>query len=496
MPSIRKHNTGFMRIQTKLGLVLLIGIGSTIALSYWVQSLRAHKSTIGLATIAAKVLGERERQTTDNLQHAVDFLLRDSLVRGDMDVFKRVVELQAAIPGLVEFTLYDRAGKVAFSSNQAALKTKIAPEIGARVLKQTDKYEIVTENDIRIYKPELAQTSCLECHPGWKPGEVGGVTYFHFTNDAAAQLKSQMASTLAETQHDQRVNGVLTLVITLGVVAVLIFFSTRSLKLTLRLVADQIRKRSDQLKDQSAHVAEASQGFAQNATEQAASLEETSSSLEEMSSMTKRNADHAIRSKDLARTAHATAVQASGDMNAMKTAMEQIDRSGDDVAKIVQTIEGIAFQTNLLALNAAVEAARAGEAGAGFAVVADEVRSLARRSADAAKETAEKIQSSRANTVMGVEVTNRVATSLQQIVAKITELDQLVAEVANASHEQTEGITQINSAISEMDKITQANAATAEETSSAAAELNSHAVALKVSVRELRALVEHVQDEG
>jgi methyl-accepting chemotaxis protein len=449
-----------------------------------------------MATIATEVLGERERQTTDNLQHAVDFLLRDSLVRGEMDVFKRVVDLQAAIPGLVEFTLYDRTGKVAFSSNQAALKTTIAPEIGARVLKQTDEYAIVTENDIRIYKPELAQTSCLECHPGWKPGEVGGVTYFHFTNDAASRLKKQMETALVETQRDQRINGAFTLILTLGIVAGLIFVSTRSLKLTLCRVADQIRKRSDQLKDQSAHVAGASQGFAQNATEQAASLEETSSSLEELSSMTKRNADHAIRSNDLARTAHATAVQATGDMDAMKTAMEQIDHSGKDVAKIVQTIEGIAFQTNLLALNAAVEAARAGEAGAGFAVVADEVRSLARRSADAAKETAEKIQSSRASTVMGVEVTARVATSLQQIVAKITELDQLVAEVASASHEQTEGISQINTAVSEMDKITQANAATAEETSSAAAELNSHADALKVSIRELRALVERAQDQS
>jgi len=484
-----------MRIQTKLSVTLMAGIGSVIALSCWVQSRGAHKNTVNLATLATTVLGARERQTTDNLQLAVDFLLSDSLARGEMDVFKKVVELQAAIPGLVEFTLYDRTGKVAFSSNKAALKTTIAPEIGARVLKQTEKYEIVTADDIYIYKPELAQASCLECHPGWKPGEVGGVTFFHFTNNAAAHLKSQMDDSLAETQHEQRVNGALTFVLTLGVVAGLIFVSTRSLKLTLRHVAEQIRKRSEQLKDQSAHVAAASQSFAQNATEQAASLEETSSSLEELSSMTKRNADHTLRSKEVARTARATAVHASGDMVAMKTAMEQIDRSGDDVAKIVQTIEGIAFQTNLLALNAAVEAARAGEAGSGFAVVADEVRSLARRSAEAAKETAEKIQSSRANTIMGVELTNRVAASLQKIVTKIAELDQLVAEVATASYEQTEGIVQINTAVSQMDKITQANAASAEETSGAAAELNSHAEALKAAIRALRELVEHVGDQ-
>jgi methyl-accepting chemotaxis protein len=127
--------------------------------------------------------------------------------------------------------------------------------------------------------------------------------------------------------------------------------------------------------------------------------------------------------------------------------------------------------------------------------IADEVRSLARRSADAAKETAEKIHGSRSSTVTGVEMTRRVAESLQQIVVKITELDQLVAKVAAACHEQNGGIDQINTAISEMDKLTQANAASAEETSSAAAELNSHAGALKASIRELRELVEHAQDE-
>ena len=484
-----------MRIQTKLSLVLLAGIGSAIALSCWVQNRAARKSTTGMAAIAAKVLGDRERQTTDNLQHAVDFLLSDSLERGEMDVFKKVVELQTAIPGLIEFTLYDRTGKVAFTSNKAALKTMIAPELGARVLKQPQRYEIATADDIRIYKPQLADASCIECHPGWKPGDIGGVTFFHFTNDAAARLRGQMDNALVEAQNTQRVNSGLTLILTLGVIAGLIFVSTRSLKITLCHVADQLRQRSDLLKDQSAHVAEASQGFADNSTQQAASLEETSSSLEELSSMTKRNADHAVRSKELAGAAHSAAVQGARDMDAMKTAMEQIDRSGNDVAKIVQTIDEIAFQTNLLALNAAVEAARAGEAGAGFAVVADEVRSLARRSAEAAKETAEKIHGSSANTALGVEVTGRVATSLQQIVAKISELDQLVAEVAAASHEQNGGISQINIAISEMDKITQANAAGAEETSSAAAELNAQAEALKTSIRELLVMVERVDDE-
>ena len=128
-------------------------------------------------------------------------------------------------------------------------------------------------------------------------------------------------------------------------------------------------------------------------------------------------------------------------MQAMTTAMEAIKVSSDDIAKIIKTIDEIAFQTNILALNAAVEAARAGEAGMGFAVVADEVRNLAQRSAQAAKETAAKIEGAIGKTAQGVEISAKVAQALNDIVAKVRQVDELVAEVASASREQTQGIT-------------------------------------------------------
>ena len=149
-------------------------------------------------------------------------------------------------------------------------------------------------------------------------------------------------------------------------------------------------------------VSSASQSLAEGASEQAASLEETSSSLEEMSSMTKRNAENAQKANELAKQARAAADTGVGDMQAMNAAMDAIKASSDDIAKIIKTIDEIAFQTNILALNAAVEAARAGEAGMGFAVVADEVRNLAQRSAQAAKETAAKIEGAVSKTAQGV----------------------------------------------------------------------------------------------
>jgi len=236
-------------------------------------------------------------------------------------------------------------------------------------------------------------------------------------------------------------------------------------------------------------VSAASQSLAEGASEQAASLEETSSSLEEMASMTKRNSENAQQANDLAKQARQAADKGAADMQSMSTAMQAIKVSSDDIAKIIKTIDEIAFQTNILALNAAVEAARAGEAGMGFAVVADEVRNLAQRSAQAAKETAAKIEGSIGKTAQGVEISTKVAAALNEIVTKARQVDELVAEVASASREQTQGITQINTAVSQVDKVTQANAANAEESAAAAEELNGQAELMKQTVRDLTRLV-------
>ncbi len=270
---------------------------------------------------------------------------------------------------------------------------------------------------------------------------------------------------------------------------ILVAFNSVHVRGSLSRVVQDLSDYSDHVNQAAVQVSSASQTLAHGSGEQAASIEETSSSLEEMASMTKRNAENAQKANSLAREARSAADKGAEDMKAMNQAMEAIKISSDDIAKIIKTIDEIAFQTNILALNAAVEAARAGEAGMGFAVVADEVRNLAQRSAQAARETTAKIEGAILKTAQGVEISQKVAAALNEIVTRARQVDELASEVASASREQTQGITQINTAVGQMDKVTQSNAASAEQSAAAAQELNSQAELMRQAVGKLTQLV-------
>ena len=271
-------------------------------------------------------------------------------------------------------------------------------------------------------------------------------------------------------------------------------FSIRRITRVLSSLSETLNDGSNQVASAAGQISSTSQSLAEGSSEQAASLEETSSSLEEMASITKNNDTGASNAKDLANQARQAADIGAADMELMSQAMDAIKISSNDIAKIIKTIDEIAFQTNILALNAAVEAARAGEAGMGFAVVAEEVRNLAQRSAQAAKETAAKIEGAITKTEQGVQISSKVALNLQEIVVKVRKVDELISEVASASKEQTQGIQQVTIAVNQMDKVTQSNAAIAEESASASEELNAQAKALKEAVSHLLALVGTTQE--
>jgi methyl-accepting chemotaxis protein len=234
----------------------------------------------------------------------------------------------------------------------------------------------------------------------------------------------------------------------------------------------QLASASEQITDVSGQISASSQTLSHSATTQASSLEEVSSSLQEMASMTKQNAGNAKEARGLSDGARATAARGVESMKRLSDAINRIKASSDSTARIVRTIDEIAFQTNLLALNAAVEAARAGDAGKGFAVVADEVRNLAMRSADAAKNTAILIEESVKNAEGGVSINQEVLANLREINNQVNKVSDATAEIAFASDQQSQGIDQITAAVQQMSEITQQNAANSQESAAFAFELN------------------------
>jgi methyl-accepting chemotaxis protein len=281
-------------------------------------------------------------------------------------------------------------------------------------------------------------------------------------------------------------------------VSVAAAYVVRRITRTLRAVTVDLGNGAQQVASAAAQVAGASQALSQGAGDQAASLEETSAAMVEMTSMARRNAESSHNVSEMTTEATALIATANGALGEMVTSMSAIKTSSDKVAKIIKTIDEIAFQTNILALNAAVEAARAGEAGMGFAVVADEVRNLAQRSAQAAKDTATLIEESIARAGEGQQRVKQVSKSVSAISDSASRIKALVDDVSSASREQIRGIEQVTQAVTQMERVTQSTASSAEENAAVGEELSAQAASAMAAVRRLSRLIEggSIEDAG
>jgi methyl-accepting chemotaxis protein len=232
---------------------------------------------------------------------------------------------------------------------------------------------------------------------------------------------------------------------------------------------------STRCRDASNDISEGSGRLARGASEQAAAVEESSASLQELSAMTQSTSEHARQAQALVDSTGTVASGSVHAMHALSEAMERIKKSADETAKIVRTIDEIAFQTNLLALNAAVEAARAGDAGRGFAVVADEVRSLALRSAEAARNTSDLIAESVTHAATGARLSGDVSSRLADIDGHVQRVRGVIADIATANKQQAEGVAQITSAIEQVGRITIDTSGSAEQSQEIAGALSAEA---------------------
>jgi hypothetical protein len=285
------------------------------------------------------------------------------------------------------------------------------------------------------------------------------------------------------------------LIMFLGALAAL-FIVKGSITVPISLTVTGLSEIAEQLSTESTQVSTASQSLAEGASEQAAAIEETSASIEEMASMSRQNANNANQANRLMGSIHKLIDDANCSMKDLTESMVKISRDSEETGKIVRTIDEIAFQTNLLALNAAVEAARAGEAGAGFAVVADEVRNLALRAAEAARNTSGLIEGTVKNISQGSVIVAQTNREFAKVSAEAKKVEELVGEIAAASHEQAQGVEQINRAVAEMDKVVQRNAANAEESASSSMEMSGQADLMRQFVGKLAAMVVNRSVQG
>ncbi len=341
----------------------------------------------------------------------------------------------------------------------------------------------------RVACPLYVSADMVRLHPDAEIGSMYGLMVLEFSK---TQINQMMATARDDFQAAvQQVLGTAvigTLIAIVAMAVLLLMVVVRPITKSLNETTDNLRRKANDLVTLSAQLNSSSERLASLSSEQASSLEETSSSLVEMAASTRQNADKAKQSNDLAGEARGKAAYGNETMLRLTQAMTSVNEAAEQTNKIIKVIEEIAFQTNLLALNAAVEAARAGEHGKGFAVVADEVRNLAQRAAQAAAQTGQLIGDTVNRVQEGTKTSKDVETALSEIVDVATRVSVLVADIATSSAEQTRGVDQINTAMTQLEQITQQNAAGAEESSAAAHELNTCSESVREAVSDLVAL--------
>jgi len=405
--------------------------------------------------------------TVCRVQGAAQRLVREK----DPDVMEKLIDQDKALTKMAQERMREAGAETG----------DVASALSALLAGNRDSAEMVLHGDYA-----LAQEALLE-----RSGPAFDRLIASIGELQTAANRAEDASVSAAEARGKRAQSAVWALTAIAIAGLAIFALVvlRRVNASLRGAAGALSLAAGGTSSAAAQITSSSQALAEGASQQAASLEQTSASSEEVSSMTRRNAENSRLAAEKVGQAALRVAEANARLEQMVASMNEINAASDKVARIIKTIDEIAFQTNILALNASVEAARAGEAGQGFSVVADEVRNLARRCAQAAAETGGLIEESVAKSNTGKARLALVDEAVRSITGSAEQAKALVDEISVSSAEQSRGLEQVTKAIAEMQRVTQASAAHAEESAAACQELHSQARSMETLVVDLRCLV-------
>ncbi len=473
---MKNQNLQFM-VTSRLVLILAVIFSLLISINYYYQR---------------KSMEQEASRSAAMLESALFNAIRNPMSKNDAQTVRlQFAGVKRNMIGVQSY-IFSFDNRIVYGSEKKFIGQRIdklikSPELADDLGKIITQGKSVKDNYIEkidsipyltLVRPILNEKKCHHCH-GASRKVLGGML--------VRQDLTGMEDALAGLRNKNILVGLLGAIFAL--VSLYLLITLKVVK-PIKLLTEVLRDGAEQVADAAGGVAGSSHTLAGGASEQAASLEQTSAAFEQIAAMTRRNDDSASQADVLVKNTLEKVDEASNFMKDLDMSNKKIVAASEETQKIVNTIDEIAFQTNLLALNAAVEAARAGEAGAGFAVVAEEVRNLAMRSAEAAKTTSNLIETTVARIAEGESLGRKTNDAFAEVIDEVAKVGSLVGDIVIASHEQAEGVEQINTTMSQIDGVVQQNAANAEEIASAVEELNAQAEETKNIVGQLEIIIE------